>query len=391
MTGRTARRLAWAAWSAALVLAAAHVALVVLARHVRASPGFGFPGFDAVLTVTFATIGATVASRQPSNPIGWIFVAVGLESGVQGVGLGYALNGILGPHAPWPGAAIGAWVNAWLWFPAIMVVTTLVFQLFPNGHVLSPRWRPLAWASGVLTILVSAGLALTPGPLENFAKIANPFGIDSPVVGVLGGAGFLAANIAIVLSAVTLVIRYRRAAHTEREQIKWIGYAGAVAAIVVPVGDFFSQHKPVDVLIILAILFVPIAIGIAITRYRLYDIDRIISRTVSYAIVTGLLVGGYVAMVVVFNQASRPITGRSDIAVAASTLIVAALFVPLRRRVQNTVDRRFNRHRYDAANTIETFSVRLRDEVDIDTLTGELRDIVSRTMQPAHVSLWVKS
>jgi asparagine N-glycosylation enzyme membrane subunit Stt3 len=331
-----------------------------------------------------------VASRQPSNPIGWIFVAVGLESGVQGVGLGYALNGILGPHAPWPGAAIGAWVNAWLWFPAIMLVTTFVFQLFPNGRLLSPRWRALARTSGVLLAGVSIGLALTPGPLENFRSTKNPFGIDSPVVRIFGGVGFVVVNLLIVLSAATLVIRYRRAGQTEREQIKWIGYAGAVAAAIVPAGDFFSKYKVVDALIILAILFVPVSIGIAVLRYRLYDIDRIISRTVSYAVVTAVLIASYAGLVVLFQAATRPLTGRSDLAVAASTLIVAAFFVPLRRRVQNVVDRRFNRHRYDAARTIEAFTAHLRDEVDISTMADELRDIVGRTMQPAYVSLWLK-
>jgi len=386
-----ARAVARALFAVSLALAASEVVLVALARHVRASPGFGFPGFGAVLTVVFASVGYVVASRQPSNPIGWIFVAVGVESGVQGAGLGYALNGILGPHTPWPGAAVGAWLNAWFWFPSIALVGTLVLQLFPNGRLLSYRWRPLAWASVGVTAIASAGLALTPGPLENFAKVDNPFGVHSPVIAI-ANVGFVVSNLFIVLSAATLVVRYRRVRSAEREQIKWLAYAGVIAAVVLPAGDFWgaNRYKPVDVLIILSVLFLPISIGIAVLRYRLYDIDRIISRTVSYAFVTACLVGAYVGLVVVFDEATRPLTGRSDLAVAASTLIVAALFVPIRRRVQSAVDRRFNRHRYDAAQTIEAFSARLRDEIDIHTLAAEIRDVVGRTMQPQHVSIWLR-
>jgi hypothetical protein len=387
------RRLAFSLWTISVVLAAGQVALFVQARHVKASPGFGFRGFDTILTVVFASVGAVVASRQPSNPIGWILSGVGVESAVQGFGYGYALNGILGPHAPWPGAVVGAWLNAWLWFPAILLVSALVFQLFPTGTFLSPRWRRVAWVTvGVMTV-ASAGLAATPGPLENFGNIQNPFALHSHAVASIGNGGFIASNLFIILGAAALVVRYRRAATTEREQIKWLAFAGTVAAVVLPLGDFFgaNRYKAADFIIILSILFIPISIGIAILRYRLYDIDRIISRTVSYAIVTGLLVGGYIGLVVVFDQALRPVTGRSDAAVAVSTLIVAALFVPLRRRVQSAVDRRFNRHRYDAARTIEHFTARLRDQVDVGTLTDEIQAVVTQTMAPQHVSVWLRT
>jgi hypothetical protein len=380
-------------WTFSTALAASQLMLFVLARHVKASPGFGFRGFDTILTVVFASVGAIVASRKPSNPIGWILSAVGVESAVQGFGYAYALNGILGPHAPWPGAVLGAWLNAWLWFPAILLVSALVFQLFPSGRFLSPRWRRTAWGTVVVMTVASAGLALTPGPLENFGNVRNPFAVQSPAVTAVGNVGFIASNIFIVIGAAALVVRYRRAGTVEREQIKWLAYAGAVAAVVLPIGDLIgdpNRSKYVDVLIIGAILFIPISIGIAVLRYRLYDIDRIISRTVSYAIVTGLLVGAYIGLVISFDEATRTITGRSDIAVAASTLIVAALFIPLRRRVQAVVDRRFNRHRYDAVRTIDAFTSRLRDQVDIGTLTEDIQAVVTETMAPANVWVWLR-
>jgi hypothetical protein len=241
--------------------------------------------------------------------------------------------------------------------------------------------------------VASAGLALTPGPLENFGNVRNPFAVQSPAVTAVGNVGFIASNIFIVIGAAALVVRYRRAGTVEREQIKWLAYAGAVAAVVLPIGDLIgdpNRSKYVDVLIIGAILFIPISIGIAVLRYRLYDIDRIISRTVSYAIVTGLLVGAYIGLVISFDEATRTITGRSDIAVAASTLIVAALFIPLRRRVQAVVDRRFNRHRYDAVRTIDAFTSRLRDQVDIGTLTEDIQAVVTETMAPANVWVWLR-
>jgi hypothetical protein len=394
------QRLAWVLWSSTIVLAAAQVALLVMARHVRASPGFGFPGFLAILAIVFGTVGAVVASRQPRNAIGWIFVGVGLLAGIQGVGFAYALNGILGPRAPWPAAAVGAWLNAWIWFPAVMVGTAFVFMLFPNGRLLSRRWRTAGWIAGAVIAVTSALIALTPGPLENFESTTNPFAVQSNAVRSLAELGFTVVNLVVLLGIGALVVRYRRSDRTGREQIKWIAYAGAVAAVALPAGDLIvgvgadARHvglvKIADVLVILSFVFVPISIGIAILRYRLYDIDRIISRTVSYALVTGILVGAYIGLVVLFQQATRPLTGSSDLAVAASTLIVAAAFVPLRRRVQNAVDHRFNRARYDAAQTIEAFSSRLRGQVDLESLREDITGVVARTMQPDHVFLWLR-
>jgi hypothetical protein len=389
MRHRTAARLAWGLWALSIVLAAVHVTLVILARHVHAAPGFGFPGSHAVLAAVFASVGVVVASRQPSNPFGWIFLAVGADFGVLGVALGYALVGLLSPHAPLPGAVIGAWLNTWLWFPAVIAVTTLVFQLFPDGRFLSPRWRRLGWITAIVAIVASIALALKPGPLEHFAT-ANPFGINSPIVVNAAGVGFMLVNLAIIASVASLVVRYRRTNHVAREQIKWLAYAGVVAAVLIPVGDVFStRFKIVDALILLAVLFIPIAMGIAVLRYRLYDIDRIISRTLSYAFLTGAL-GGMFALVVLVPTAAIGSGKTPGWLVAIATLVAFGLFRPLRRRFQNTVDHRFNRSRYDAIRTVESFSARLRDQVDLETLRDELTAIVGQTMQPSHVTLWLR-
>jgi hypothetical protein len=382
------RRLPLAVWGITIVLGALQVALVIAARSVKAPPAFGIPGFNLILSLAFASVGALVASRQPSNPIGWIFVGVGFVFSVQGVAYEYAVNGILGSGAPWPGAVIGAWLNAWIWFPSVMAVATFVFLLFPHGALPSRRWRPVAYIAGAGLVLGSMQ-AFRPGPLENFSSVVNPFAV--PTLTPLGNVGFLVSNVLIIACASSLVVRYRRARTTEREQIKWLAYAGAIAAITLPFGDFFgSRWRVADVLILLSIVFIPIAIGIAVLRYRLYDIDRIISRTVSYALVTGLMAATFALVVLAIPALVGAQQKTPSWVIAVATLFVAVLFQPVRRRVQSSVDHRFNRARYDASHTIEAFSTRLREEIDIDALSQELQDIVRRTMQPDTVGIWLR-
>ena len=386
--------LPWAIWTVALTVATAGIVLLVLAGTSPAG-AYGFPGSAAIFVLTFGGVGAVVASRAPSNPIGWLFCWMGIGSAVQFLGREYEAYSLVVHHGAAGSGVYGAWLDSWIWLPATIGMLPLLLLFFPNGRLQSPRWRALVWVVAISLPLASLSAAFAPGPLEN-AKLTNPLGLH-------GAPGRLAAalNVAIIVVQLTLlpavaafVLRFRRARGVEREQLKWLAGAALFAALSF-VLFFASQKAPrfvklTESLTIIAIGTIPIAVGIAILRYRLYDIDRIISRTVSYALLSAVLIGAYVGLVVGLESITRPLTGRSDFAVAASTLIVAALFVPLRRRVQNVVDRRFNRHRYDAATTIEAFTARLRAEVDIDTLAVELKDIVARTMQPSVVSVWLR-
>jgi hypothetical protein len=282
-------------------------------------------------------------------------------------------------------------LNAWIWFPSVASLIVFVPLLFPHGRLLSPRWRWLAWPTAATIVVGSIALALQPGPLENFAQLRNPFGVDSPLVEAIGGIVFAGLGISLFLAALSVILRYRRADTSEREQIKWLLYAAVMAAVALTVGDFFSvKFKIVDVLVLLSVLAIPLAVGVAMLRYRLYEIDRIISRTVSYGLVTTFLLGTYIGLVVVLQRVTEPLTGGSTFAVAGSTLIVAAAFGPLRRRVQTVVDRRFNRARYNSARTIEAFSSRLREQIDLESLGAEITRVVGQTMEPASVFLWLR-
>jgi hypothetical protein len=396
MKQRTAAGLAWGSFAIGLAITVAALMLLFLSLSARSSSSeYGFRGFGAIFVLSFGGVGAVVASRRPSNPLGWLFCWMGLANAVQLLGQQYEVYGIVAHPGSLPGAIYGAWLLSWLWLPGTVGVLPLLLLFFPDGRLQSTRWRALVWVVLLALPLASANAAFRPGPLEN-SGLTNPLGLHGAPGRIVASfaIAIIALQVAILPAVAAFVLRVRRATGAERQQLKWLAAAAMFSGLSFVL--YFATHsvapivKFTEALTIVAIATIPVAIGIAVLRYRLYDIDRIISRTVSYAVVTGLLVGAYAGLVIVFDQATRPITGRSDIAVAASTLIVVALFLPLRRRVRDAVDRRFNRRRYDAANTIEAFTARLRDEVDIDTLTEELREIVSRTMQPGLVSVWLR-
>jgi hypothetical protein len=285
---------------------------------------------------------------------------------------------------------------------------TYVLLLFPDGRLLSRRWRPLAWLSGAVILLLSVGIMLAPGTLDNLAGVRNPFGIE--------GADWLAVGAYAVLpllplcmlaSAASLVLRYRRSGGEERQQIKWIAFAASVVVVLYAIAMIASLVYPEESwttagsvwwlnLLTYAVLasftLVPIAVGIAVLKYRLYDIDLLINRALVYGSLTILLALVYFGGVVGLQAALRGITGQeSTLAIVASTLAIAALFNPLRRRVQAFVDRRFYRRKYDAAKTLAAFNARLRDETDLDTLGRDLMGVVRDAIQPEHVSLWLRS
>ncbi|MET0207123.1 MAG: hypothetical protein ABW228_08100, partial [Thermoleophilaceae bacterium] len=277
------------------------------------------------------------------------------------------------------------------WIPAILPAATFLLLLFPNGRLPSRRWRPVAWCAGLGIALVFMGDFTDPGQLEDYPEVVNAYGVDSPVLDLVEGIGALLLLVALVGSPLSLVLRYRRAGYEERQQIKWLALAGAMAAatfMIALVAWELLTEGVANAAIMLSVVALPVAAGVAILRHRLYDIDVVINRTLVYGALTATLGGAYVGSVLLLQLVLSP---SSDLAIAASTLAVAALVRPARSRIQELVDRRFYRRRYDAQRTLEAFAARVRDEVELPALTGELATVVHQTMQPAHVSLWLRA
>jgi len=339
--------------------------------------------------VAFSIVGALVASRQPRNAIGWIFLGVALSTGLSGAAHNFVEYHLAdGPDQRWLVGAAAAYSDVG-WIPFVLVPATVLLLLFPDGQLVSRRWRFVARfaIAGIVLGLLTGGAT---EPLQDYPTVNNPFAIDSSVLGPLTGLGFLLMIVGIAGSAASLVARYRRAGHPEREQIKWLATAGAVVAVTFPLMIALYDVLPdgvADIGIMLSVLGLPAAAGVAILRYRLYDIDVVINRTLVYGALTALLAGAYLGTVLLLQLVLSP---SSDLAIAGSTLAVAALFRPARTRIQALVDRRFFRSKYDAQRTLEAFTARLRDQVSLDALSDELRDVVTETMHPAHVSIWMR-
>jgi hypothetical protein len=358
------------------------------------------------LFLAFPLVGALITSRRPKNAVGWLCLAIGLLWTLGGMADYYGYYGAANPGSvPFPVVAAG--ISDWIWVPAVGLLGTYVLLLFPDGRLPSRRWRPLAWLSGAVILLLSLGVLLAPGPLDNLAGVRNPFGIE--------GAEWLTVGAYIVLpllplcmlaSALSLVLRYRRSRGEERQQIKWIAFAASVVVVVYAIAMIASFFFPKESwttagsvwwlnLLTYAVLssftLVPIAVGIAVLKYRLYEIDILINRALVYGSLTATLVALYFVGIVVLQRVFVLLTGQqSTLAVVASTLLIAALFSPMRRRIQSFIDRGFYRRKYDAAKTLEVFSAKLRDETDLDALSDDLVGVVRETMQPAHVSLWLR-
>ena len=401
------RAASWLAWSLVILSVVLLVGGIALDQITRSSaPGRLYYGpVDAVFylatVLTFSVVGAIIASRQPRNAIGWIFCGVGLVMGINSLAGGYAEYRLSGDYGPWSLAETAAWFASWSWTILVYLPTSFLLLLFPDGRLPSPRWRPVAWCAVLGLIGLVMGTALDPGPLENFPQIMNPYGVDSLILDAVAVTGYILASTSMVASAISLIVRTRRAGRVERQQIKWLAYGGAVAVGAVFVGGVIAVWiGEVGIsLITIGLLGVPIFTGVAIARYRLYDIDIVINRTLVYGFLTALLVVVYFGSILllaglgslVFQVPFRALTGqKSTLAVVASTLAIAALFNPLRRRIQAFVDRRFYRRKYDAAKTLEAFNSRLRNETDLDALSNDLVGVASATMQPAHLSLWLR-
>lgn len=393
-----ATRLAWGVWLVTLVVWIAGVILFDV-RSRQTGPGTMSPYTETLYFIifwAFGTVGALIISRQPGNPLGWIFV--GME--ITGVGAdlqNYAIYALAHPAANLPGGSLVAWVSSIAGGPLLYCFIAAMLLLFPTGRPLSDRWRLFLWsvlASVVCTLLSS----LAPGPIHNFdyAKLPNPVGIPGTggllnlinVVGLVLGVG------SAVAGAISLVIRLRRSTGEERQQIKWFVFAGAIMAFVSLSGPVFWTSSRIGpawaVVFAFGILTIPVASGFAILRYRLWDIDRIINRTLVYGALTTVLIGIYAGGVVLLQYLLDPITRHSDLAIALTTLAVAALFSPIRQRLQQLVDRRFYRQNYDAVHALDRFGLVARNEVDLEQLTRELAGVISETVQPEHVSVWLR-
>jgi hypothetical protein len=393
--------VAWLAWSlCVLSLVLTALAFLILALSVSHP---GVPVFDqwlenAVVAVCFSVIGAVITPRfPPRNPIGWFFCAIGLVGGARLFSAQYAAFTLSEERGSLPGGEALSWIASWLW---VLHVGLFVFLalLFPDGKLASGRWRPFAWFAAAAVVVGLVAAAFSPGPIRGLEPIDNPLGI--------GRASNAVVALEVLIfglglgAAASMFARLRRARGVERQQLKWFAYAVAVLAGGTTLTNVVSNAVGVGWLrwvgflpTIVGLVGLPVAVGIAILRYRLYNIDLLINRTLVYGALTATLALIYFGGVAATEAIFRALTGQEEqpqLAVVISTLVIAALFIPLRRRIQSFIDRRFYRSKYDAAKTLEGFSAKLRDETDLDALSNDLVGVVNETMQPAHVSLWLR-
>ena len=383
MSRRTAAWFAWAVCALSLALTALSFLLIVLILNLDTPAYFFWPELT-VLAIGYSVIGAVIASRLPNHPIGWICCAIGLIAAVDHFGGEYAVYALLAHPEALAGGQAMLWLQGWFWMLFVGLIVFLLL-LFPNGRLPSSRWRPFAWGS---VAVISVGVIWSSAISPDVRFDAPPSPIQLLVL-LLG-----------LVAAASVVVGRRNARGVERQQIKWLLYAGPIwfvgSALKIAVFFFMLVEGAWGLWVSYLLVAVgglggPIAIGIAILRYRLYEIDILINRTLVYGSLTALLALVYFGGIVVLQRVFVVLTGeKSTLAVVASTLVIAALFNPLRRRVQEFVDRRFYRRKYDARKTLEAFSARLRDETDLGALRDELVGVVRETMQPAHVSLWLR-
>ena len=389
MTRRTASQLAWSLSGLAVAFGGSFLLLLVLNREVRS---YDYWLADAIMQIVFPIVGALIVSRYPANALGWVFCFVGLSLAAGGFASQYATYALLTEPGVLPGGVMMAWLGAWLGDPGFFSLP-FILLLFPNGRLPSSHWRPAAWfiVAAITTIVLAA--AFMPGPLEHFPSIDNPVGIEAAraLESIQPEMIFaLLFSFFWLSSASSVILRFRRSQGIERQQLKWFTFAACLLPLSLIGNDVFPQLA--WLIGGIAVSLIPISIGIAILRYRLYDIDLVINRTLVYGLLTGLLVLFYYGSVLGLQAVLRILTGQeSEFAIVISTLGIAALFNPLRHRIQSFIDRRFFRRKYDAQETLAGFSAKLRNEVELDSLSDELLKVITDTMQPTHVSLWLRS
>jgi hypothetical protein len=411
------RKTFWLAWflgGLSVAMFVAGLVLALLSLQIADPAGRTSAGGIGDLVVfmpfmAFPIVGSLVASTRPRNPIGWICLTAGLFWMFIVVGDQFTAYSILKTGSP-PGPAMFDALTLFSWVPPVGLLGTFMVMLFPDGRLPSRRWRPLAWFSGFVILLVSVALDLDPGPLPHRGGVRNPLGIEGyPWVQDLGVALVLLLPLCMLVSALSLISRYRHSGKEVRQQIKWLAFAASfmgvlyLCALITLI--FFSPDSLVEegatplwvsliqYSLLVSFAGIPTSIGIAILKYRLYDIDVIINRTLVYGSLSATLAAFYFAGVAATQITFRVLTGQEQqpqLAVVVSTLAIAALFGPLRRSIQSFIDRRFYRKKYDAARILTAFGTRLREEVDLHALSDDLLEVVRETMQPAHVSLWLR-
>lgn len=349
-----------------------------------------------VLGATFPVVGWLIATRRPGNAIGWVFIAIGLSQALDTFAGQYGVVGLVTAPGSLPAPDVLAWVATWAWAPGFTLLLTYGILLFPDGHLPSPRWRPVTWMAAVALVLLIVPVAIVAWIFRGPDLLGSgPVQSSDPTVQLILGVqfiGLLLLAVSALLSVAGMIVRFRRSSGVERAQLKWFAAAGSVEVVSLMASAFFTipSHLLNTILTMTVSPLLPIAATVAILRYRLYDIDRIVSRSVAYAAVTGLLAALFVGLVVSLQAALAPVTESSSIAVAGSTLVVAAVFQPLRRRVQGLVDRRFNRARFDADRVASGFAGRIRDQVEAGAVIVALDEAIDRTVQPVSTGIWIR-
>ena len=389
------------------VLLAAAVVLWALGVGPSRPPEWGTAGINVIIllvSLSLSAVGAAIAFRQPANAIGWVCLGIGLVLVLSFAAEPYGSYGRTTGSAPLPGADFFTWLQNWTWIPAIGTIGTFLLLLFPDGRLPSPRWRALAWLSAAVIVLASLSEAFRPGELANAPAVENPYGIGVAEHVPLRLAGGMNALLLLcfLAAAASVVLRFRRARGRQRLQLKWFAFAGSVLAVLLGLAmagelgaSLLGAERPLGLRLLqdavsASAMGLPVAIAIAVLKHDLYEVDVVINRTLVYGALTASLAATYLGLVLLFQLALGPVIDGNGLAVAVSTLAVAALFRPARRRIQALVDRRFYRSKYDAARTLERFGSRLREDLDLQALNRELREVVRETMQPAHVSLWLR-
>ena len=397
LSARMIARLAWAAVALVAIFTAA-------SQGLAAAQGADFDGF-AILVLVFPVVGALIVSRRSRNAVGWIMLGIGAGVGLSEILGAYALYGLSVRPGSLPRPDVALALDAPMWVPFIGLMGTFLILLFPNGRLPSRGWRPWAWFCAAAMILSYAAILVQPYSFvqEGYPNVSNPFAVGAlePIGGALL-AVLVSIPVGIVGCAVALTRRYRRSQGRDRLQLKWLAAAGGLVAVVYAIGmaaslpfNVMGRAPPdwvefFDNISLVPFFLIPVAIGIAMLKHRLYDIDVIINRALVYGTLTATLTIAYVAAIAALQLIARPFSGQSQLAIAGSTLAVAALFQPARVRIQAFIDRRFYRSKFDAAKTLEAFSARLRDEVNLESLTTSLLAAVDQTMSPAHRSVWLR-
>jgi hypothetical protein len=395
MSRRAAFWLAWFTWVLYLV-----IAVVTLLLQMKNGPPALFTDiFNALVLLAFATVGTLIASQRPQNPIGWIFCTSTLLWALGNFLQEYAVYALFTAPGLLPAGALlgvfGEWAGGMGWF----LMLTFLLLLFPNGHLPSPRWRPLArLIAGLLVVYTIVNLLAPTNPNQSNGRLAtvlNPIGIAgaSDLFNVLTAVIPLVLFATIIPCIVAVVLRFRRARGIERQQLKWFTYGMTVSILMLStiiILVFANVNGASSTFFYLAVACIPISAGIAMLRYRLYDIDVLINRTLIYGILTAVLALAYFTSILILQYLLSSFTHGSQIPIVGSTLFIAVLFQPLRGRIQRIIDRRFYRSKYDAARTLADFGARLRSEVDLQQLSEHLLAVVQETMQPTHVSLWLR-